>query len=100
MLGKESEMWPADPLPNVTLITVRIQITHMGYLEEASSLFTEHSDGGIEKSNKLLIELNTTAIIPEINNQNLMDLIDLKVKRINRKKEKFERRLQRKINLA
>ncbi len=54
----------------------------------------------MKKSNRMLIELDTAAIIPKTNNQDLPDLIDLEAKRANKKKEKAEKRRQRKINLA
>ena len=49
--------------------------------------------------NRKLVGLNTTTVIPEINNQDLLDLINLEAKQINKKKEKIERRRHRKINL-
>ncbi len=65
MLGKEFETWPADPLPDTTLNTVGMHVTNIGYLKDGPPRFTELPDGGIEESNKMLVGLNTAAIIPE-----------------------------------
>lgn len=48
----------------------------------------------------MLVGLDIAAIILETNNQNLLNIIDLKIKWINNKKEKTERYQQRKSNLA
>ncbi len=48
----------------------------------------------------MLVGLDIAAVIPETDDQDLLDLIDLKVECANKKKEKSERRWQRKINLA
>ncbi len=48
----------------------------------------------------MLVRLDTAVVIPETNDQDLLDLIDLEVEQANKKKEKVERRQQRKINLA
>ena len=40
----------------------------------------------------MLVRLDTATVILKTNNQDLLDLIDLEVKRINKKKEKAERR--------
>ncbi len=100
MLGKEFETWPADPLSDPTLITVGMCVTNLGYLEDGSRRFTKLPNSGTEESNKMLVELDTAAVIPEADNQDLPDLIDLEAERANKKKEKAERRRQRKINLA
>ena len=100
MLGKEFEMWPANPLPNRTLITVDMHIINLGYLEERLFYFIELSDGDTEESNRILIGLEITTVIPKTNDQDLLDLIDLEVEQANKKKEKTKRRRQRKINLV
>ncbi len=100
MLGEEFETWPADPLPDTTLITVGMHITNLGYLEDGPPCFTELPDGGTEELNRMLVGLDTAAIIPETDDQDLSDLIVSEVEQVNKKKEKAERRRQRKINLA
>lgn len=100
MLGEKFEMWPANPLSNAILITVSMHVINLGYLEDGPPCFTEFSNGSTKESNKMLVGLDTTAVIPETDNQDPPDLIDLEVKRTNKKKEKAERRWQRKINLA
>ncbi len=100
MLGEEFEMWPADPLPDTTLITVGMHITNLGYLEDGPPRFTELPDGGTEESNRMLVGLDIAAVIPKTDDQDLPDLIDSEAKRANKKKEKAERRRQRKINLV
>ncbi len=100
MLGEEFKTWPADPLPDTILITVGIHVTNLGYLEDRPPHFTELLDGSTKESNKMLVRLDIAAIIPETDNQDLLDLIDLEAEWVNKKKEKAERRQQRKINLA
>ena len=63
-------------------------ITNLGYFEDRSPHFTELLDGNMEELNKILVELDTIAIIPEIDNQDLLDLINLEAKWANKKKEK------------
>lgn len=60
----------------------------------------ELSDGDIEESNKILVGLDIAIIIPETDNQDLLELIDFKAKRVNKMKKKAERCWQRKINLT
>ena len=67
MLKEEFETWSIDHLPNTTLIIFGIHITNVGYLEDRCPYFIELSDGNIEESNKILIELDTTAIILKTN---------------------------------
>ena len=100
MLKEEFKTWLADPLPDAILIIISMHVTNLGYFEDGPLCFTELSDGGTKESNRLLLGLNTALVISEINNQYLLDLIDSKVKRVNKKKEKIERRRQRKINLV
>ncbi len=100
MLGKEFETWPADPLSDAILITVGMHFTNLGYLEDGPPRFMEFPNGGTEELNRMLVGLDTTAVIPETDNQDLPDLIDSEAERANKKKEKAERRRQSKINLA
>ncbi len=100
MLGEEFKTWPADPLPDATLITVGMHVTNLSYLEDGPPCFTQLPDGGMEESNRILVGVDTAAVIPETNNQDLPDLIDSEAEWVNKKKEKAERRRQRKINLA
>lgn len=92
MLKKDFETCSADPLYNVTLITVGIHITNLSYLKDKSFCFIKFLNGNIKKSNKILVELNTSTIILKINDQDLLNLIDLEVKQINKKKEKAKKR--------
>ena len=91
MLRKKFETWLANPFPNITLIIVGMHITNLGYLEDKSLCFMELPNNGMEKSYRMLVGLDTAAIIQETNNQNLPDLIDLEAKWTNKKKEKAER---------
>lgn len=93
-------MWPADSLPNATLVTVGIYVTNLNYLEDGSFCFMELLDGGTEESNRILVELDTAAVILETDDQNLPDLIDSESEWANKKKKKVERRQQREIYLA
>ena len=61
-------MWPADLFSNAILIIISIYITNLGYLQDKSLYFTELSNGSIEELKKILIKLDITAIISEINN--------------------------------
>ena len=65
MLGEEFDMWSADSFPNVTFIMVCMHVTSLGYLENGPLCFTELLDGGIKESNRMLIGLDTAAIIPD-----------------------------------
>ncbi len=60
MLGEKFEKWPADLFPNTTLVTIGNYVTNLGYLEDRSSYF-------IEKSKKILVGLDTAAVIPKTN---------------------------------
>ncbi len=91
MLGEEFETWPADSLPNMTLIIVGMHIPNLGYLEDGLPHFMELPDSGTEELNRMLVGLNTAVVIPETDDQDLPDLIDLKVERANKKKEKVKR---------
>ena len=68
MLKEEFKMWPVDLLPDAILITVGIYIINLGYLEDKFPCFIEFSDGNIDKLNRMLVGLDTTAIIPETDN--------------------------------
>ncbi len=76
----------------MTLITVGMDVTNLGYLRDGPPHFTKLPDSGTKESNRMLIGLNTAAVIPETNDQDLPNLIDLEVKRAKKKKEKAERR--------
>ncbi len=65
MLGEEFETWPADLLPDTTLVTVGMHVTNLGYLEDRPPYFTELPEGGTEESNRMLIGLDTAAVIPK-----------------------------------
>lgn len=80
MLRKKIKMWPVDSFFNITLMIISMHITNLDYLEDGPLCFTELFNGDTEESNRILVGLNTTVVILEINNQNLLDLIDLKVK--------------------
>lgn len=91
MLGKEFETWPIDSFPNMTLIIVSILVTNLDYLENGSLCFTKLSDGNMKESNRILVGLDIPTIIQKTNDQDLSDLIDLEVKRANKKKEKTKK---------
>lgn len=79
MLKEEFEIWPVDLLSDITFVIISMYFTNLGYLEDRLSHFTKLLKGDIEKSNRMIVELNTAVVIPEIDNQDLLDLIDLKV---------------------
>lgn len=91
MLKEEFETWPADYLPDTTLVIIGMYVNDLDYLENELSCFTELPNGGTEEANRILVGLDTAGIIPEIDNQNTADLNNLEVKRENNKKEKVER---------
>ena len=91
MLGEKFEIWPADPLFNATLIIIGTNVTYLGYLKDRSPCFTKLTDNDMKESKRILIGLDTIAIILQPDNEDLPDLIDLKAKRTNKKKEKAER---------
>lgn len=65
MLRKEFVILPIDSLFNATIITVDIHVINLDYPEERHFCLTELSDGSKEKLNRILVGLNTTAVIPE-----------------------------------
>lgn len=78
MLKEEFEMWPADLFPNTTLITIGIYVINFGYLEDGPPCLMKFPDGDTKELNKMLVGLDTTAIIPKTNDQELLDLINSK----------------------
>lgn len=66
-------------------------ITYLGYLENKPLHFTKLLDGNIKESNKMLVRLDITLIIPKTNDQDSSNCIDLETKRINKKEEKVKR---------
>lgn len=80
MLRKEFETWPIDPLSNIILSTVSMYVTNLGYMKDRPPYFMKLSDSGIKELNKMLVELDTATIISETDNQDLPNLINLKVK--------------------
>lgn len=91
MLREKFKTRLADFFPNTILVLIGIYVINLGYLEDGSHYITKLPDSSIKESNRILVELDIVTIIPEINNQDLSDLIDLKAKRVNKKKEKAER---------
>lgn len=92
MLREKFETWLADFFSNTILVLIGIYVINLGYLEDGSRYIIKLLDSSIKESNRILVELDIVTIIPKINNQDLSDLIDLKAKRVNKKKEKAERR--------
>ena len=70
---EEFELWPTDPFSNMTFVTVCIHITNLSYLEDRSPHFSELLNSGIEELNRILVGLDTAAIISGTNNQDLPD---------------------------
>ncbi len=68
-----------------------MHVTNLGYLEDKPPHFTELLNDNTEELNKMLVGLDTAAVIPETDDEDLPDLIDLEVKWANKKKEKTER---------
>lgn len=78
MLVKEFKMWLADFLFVTTLIIGGMYITNLSYLKDGFFCFTEHLDSSTEMLNRILIGLDTAAVISKMNNQDLLNLIDSK----------------------
>ena len=91
MLEEEFEIWLVDLLLNTILVIVGMHIINQSFLEDRSSYFTELLDSNTKELNKMLVELDIATVILEINYQDLSNLIDLKVKQANKKKEKAEK---------
>lgn len=91
MLREEFETWPADSLPDTTLVTIGKHLIKLGYLEDRSPRFTKQPKGNTEESNKMLIGLDIAIVIRKANDQDLLDLIDLEGERADKKKEKVEK---------
>ena len=89
MLGEEFKTWPADLLSNATLVILNMHVTNLDYLEDGPLCFMELLDGNTEKSNKMLVGLNTAAVIPKSNNQDPPNLIDLEVEWAIRRSRKL-----------
>lgn len=81
-------------------VTIDIQVTNLGYLENRTLGFIKLPDGGTQESNRMLVGLDTAVGITETKNQDLPYLISSKVDWVNKKKLKTERIRKRKINLA
>lgn len=64
----------------MTLITIGIYITNLGYLEDGSPYFIELLDSDTKESNRMLIGLDIATVILETDDQDLPDLINLEVK--------------------
>ena len=69
-----------------------MQVISLGYLKNGPICFTKLPDSGTKESNRLLGGLDTAVIISDTNEQELLPLIDLEIKQVNKKKEKVERR--------
>lgn len=67
MLGEEFKTWPADSIPITKLLTIGIHVTNFGNLEDGLPYFTELPDSGIKESDRMLIRLNTAAVILDNN---------------------------------
>ena len=74
-----------------------MHVTNLDYLGDGPLYFTKLPDGGMDKSNRILIGLDIAAVILETDDQDLLDLIDLETEQANKKKEKTERRRQKKL---
>ena len=61
-------MWPVNLFFNVTLITIGMYVTNLGYLEDKFLYFTKLSNGNIEELDKILVGLDIAAIISETDN--------------------------------
>lgn len=65
MLGEEYKTWPINPLLDGILVTIGIHVIKLGYLEDGSPHFTKLLEGGTEDSNRMLLRLDSAAIILE-----------------------------------
>lgn len=65
MLEEEFETWPPEFLPDVILITVGIHVSNLCYLKDKPCCFTELLNDNIEELNKMLVRLDTAAVIPK-----------------------------------
>lgn len=68
MLKEEFKTWQTNPFFNATLIIVGIHVINLDYLEDGSPHLIELPDGSMDKSNKMLVELDIAGIFPETNN--------------------------------
>lgn len=67
MLGEEFNTWSANPFSDMIFVIVSIYVINLGYLEDRCSRFMELSDGSTKESNKMLVGLDTVAVISNTN---------------------------------
>lgn len=100
MLGEEFETWPVVPIPDTTLLILRIYITMLGYLADGPFYFTKVPDNATEELNRILSGLDNTPTIPNNNNEQLLDLPYFKAKEAKKKEKKAQIHQQRKSELV
>lgn len=79
MIEEEFETWPTDLIPDTIHLAVDIYVINLNYLENKFPRFMELSNSGTEKSNKMLVGLDTATMIPDNDDDHLLILIDLEV---------------------
>lgn len=78
MFEKEFKTLSIDLFSNITLAIVNIHITNLDYLEDKLLCFIKLLNSGIEELNRMLLGLNTSAVIPITDNYELPNRINLK----------------------
>lgn len=91
MLGNKFKSWPVNSFFNVIFIIIDMHITYLSNVEAKLPHSTKLSDDNTKKFQKMLVRLDTAAIILEICNQNLLNLINFLAKQVNKKIEKAKK---------
>lgn len=80
MLGRKFETWPATSFSNTIFVIFGIHVIDLSFLKNGLLYFTELPNNGTKKSNRMLVGLDTAAVIQKTDNQDPLDLMDLKAK--------------------
>lgn len=91
ILREKFKIWQVDPFFDTIFITLSLYVLNLSYLEDKSFCFTKFIDSGIKELTKILIRLDTAAIILKTDDQDLSNLIHLEVEWANEKNEKNEK---------
>lgn len=75
------------PIFDTILFIFKIHITNLACLKNGSSCFTKFLDCNTKESNKIK-KLNKTTAISNNNNKHLLDLSNLKIKQVKKRKKK------------
>lgn len=75
------------PISDTILFIFEISVTNLACLKNRSSYFTKFLDCNTKESNKIK-KLNKTTAISNNNNKHLLDLPNLKIKQVKKRKKK------------